>query len=51
MVVKGNVSISDHRVILTCPECNHQHEAYLVEIENKKEATCPHCGRRFEIKV
>ena len=51
MVVKGNVGISDRKIAIYCPECGKQHEEFLVEIENKKEAVCPHCVSYFKVKV
>lgn len=36
MVVKGNVGITDRKILITCPECGRQHVELLVEIENKE---------------
>lgn len=51
MVIKGVVNGSDQTVRLTCPRCGEQHEKLLVEIMNRKEAKCPACGNRFEVKT
>ena len=51
MVVKGNVSISENEILLTCTHCGKQHSRLIVEVAHEKRAYCPHCGTVFDAKV
>lgn len=51
MMTKENVGISQEVVQLTCPKCGEQHEELLAKVTHRREAVCPKCGFRFEVKV